>query len=105
MGQADNPVQQSGPARVVSIAPVPQIVEHEAETGEIGDAYEPSPEAEADFNQEPEPEPEVRITFGKHKGKLLSEIPADYLQWLVNGETTKPDTKAMAQGELTRRGK
>ena len=33
----------------------------------------------------PEPRtPNSRITFGKHKGKKLSELPTDYIDWLLN---------------------
>lgn len=29
--------------------------------------------------------PELRVVhFGKHAGKLFSEVPADYLHWVVN---------------------
>ena len=27
-----------------------------------------------------------RMPFGKHKGKLFSEVPQDYLQWLSGTE-------------------
>ena len=33
-----------------------------------------------------------RITFGKHKGKCLAEVPMDYVRWLVN-TMTEPDRR------------
>jgi len=27
-----------------------------------------------------------RMPFGKHKGELFSEVPADYLEWLLTTE-------------------
>ena len=42
------------------------------------------------------------IGFGKHKGTLWSEIPRDYLEWLVKAENTKDDIRALAQDELDR---
>ena len=29
------------------------------------------------------PNPKYRLTFGKHKGKLLSEVPYAYLTWIL----------------------
>ena len=43
------------------------------------------------------------INFGKHRGSKWSEIPVDYLQWLVNNDGTKADTRALAQDELDRK--
>ena len=43
------------------------------------------------------------ISFGKHRGKKWSDVPVDYLQWLVNNDGTKPDTRALAQDELDRK--
>ena len=31
-----------------------------------------------------------RLSFGKHAGKLLSEIPKDYLQWLASTDVKEP---------------
>lgn len=33
---------------------------------------------------------EYRINFGKHSGKLLTEIPKDYLKWLVGTDLKEP---------------
>lgn len=45
-----------------------------------------------------------RISFGKHAGKLYSEVPTDYLQWFVkNGYDQMADRKIWAQEELDRR--
>ena len=43
------------------------------------------------------------ISFGKHRGSKWSDVPVDYLQWLVNNDGTKPDTRALAQDELDRK--
>jgi len=26
---------------------------------------------------------QIRMTFGKHKGKLITEVPTQYLEWLL----------------------
>ena len=43
------------------------------------------------------------ITFGKHKNKSWSDVPVDYLQWLVDSDGTRDDTRALASDELERR--
>ena len=43
------------------------------------------------------------IGFGKHKGKAWAEVPADYLQWLMDSDGTRDDTRALASDELERR--
>lgn len=40
----------------------------------------------------------ARFTFGKHKGRRLSDVP-DYLRWLLSGDFG-PSTKALAQRVL-----
>lgn len=41
------------------------------------------------------PMPITKIGFGKHKGKLLSELPADYVHWLLNkADNLDPDLRA-----------
>lgn len=40
-----------------------------------------------------------RITFGKHQGKLLSQIPADYRRWMLS-QDFDPATKADIQASL-----
>ncbi|KAL0567677.1 hypothetical protein V5O48_014311 [Marasmius crinis-equi] len=39
--------------------------------------------------------PKYRFTFGKHRGKLVSEVPSDYITWCINkGLASKnPDLK------------
>lgn len=29
-----------------------------------------------------------RLTFGRHKGKLLSEVPGDYLNWVLKADSS-----------------
>lgn len=54
----------------------------------------------------------MKLMFGKHKGKELSEVPSEYLEWLVS-ETDVNDPKygpknqilvASCESELKRRG-
>lgn len=46
----------------------------------------------------------VRMVFGKHKGKKMSDIPAGYLRWLVEGEWCRTAwIKQAAKQELERR--
>jgi len=47
-----------------------------------------------------------QITFGKHTGRLWSEVPHDYLQWLCESKSTGPgnkNNKKLAMAELDRR--
>lgn len=40
----------------------------------------------------------VRMPFGKHAGKLLAEVPKDYIAWLKeNGALDKPDNTALKE--------
>lgn len=39
----------------------------------------------------------VRVGFGKHKGKLWEELPADYLDWIAYKSDFDEDTKANAR--------
>lgn len=43
----------------------------------------------------------LRIQFGKHKGELVTRLPIDYLEWLINEGTQFSE---VAQAELDRRG-
>lgn len=43
------------------------------------------------------------IQFGKHKGRKWTEIPSDYLTWMVSSEKILPDTRELAVKELARR--
>jgi exodeoxyribonuclease X len=38
-----------------------------------------------------------RVTFGKHRGQAWSELPGDYLSWLVNKSDMDVDTKFTAK--------
>jgi len=42
------------------------------------------------------------LTFGKHKGKLITRVPVSYLQWMVN--EMDGYRKQLAEAELQRRG-
>jgi exodeoxyribonuclease X len=43
-----------------------------------------------------------RIGFGKHKGLLFSEAPADYLRWIVDKAEFDADVTATARYWLDR---
>jgi len=43
------------------------------------------------------------IGFGKHKGKSWDEVPKAYLEWLVNRESTDPQTMESAKQEIASR--
>jgi len=43
----------------------------------------------------------VMLTFGKHKGELLTRVPASYLKWMVNEGVPQSD---YAKAEIERRG-
>ena len=42
----------------------------------------------------------LRMTFGKHKGVSLDQIPADYWLWLADSEKATPTWKAIARKQL-----
>jgi exodeoxyribonuclease X len=44
-----------------------------------------------------------KITFGKHKGSQWSDVPVDYLRWLVDKSEMDEDVKYTAMQELVRR--
>ena len=44
-----------------------------------------------------------KFTFGKHKGQRLTEVPADYLNWIKSANDIDPDLKWNVQNELQRR--
>lgn len=46
-----------------------------------------------------------RVTFGKHKGTAWSELPGDYLSWIVNKSDMDADTKFTARHHLDGRRK
>lgn len=43
----------------------------------------------------------VTLTFGKHKGELLTRIPVSYLKFMINTKTPQHD---LAKAEFERRG-
>jgi len=43
------------------------------------------------------------MPFGKHKGKSLTDIPIDYLVWLVNECDLKESLRVAVEKELRRR--
>jgi exodeoxyribonuclease X len=44
-----------------------------------------------------------KVTFGKHRGQAWSELPGDYLSWLVNKSDMDVDTKFTARHWLDQR--
>jgi hypothetical protein len=46
----------------------------------------------------------VSLPFGRHQGKALAEVPADYLQWLLRSIKLSSGVRGAVAGELTRRG-
>jgi exodeoxyribonuclease X len=42
------------------------------------------------------------VTFGKHRGKQWSELPSDYLSWIVNKSDMDADTKFTAKHHLSK---
>jgi exodeoxyribonuclease X len=44
-----------------------------------------------------------RVNFGKHRGQAWSELPGDYLSWLVNKSDMDVDTKFTAKHWLDQR--
>lgn len=46
----------------------------------------------------------IKITFGKHKGLLVTRVPVSYLRWMANEVNMEDSWRKTAQSELTRRG-
>lgn len=44
----------------------------------------------------------VKLSFGKHKGKLMTRVPVSYIRWMVNQDNIP--MKEYAQAEFKRRG-
>ena len=42
----------------------------------------------------------AKVGFGKHRGKRWSEVPADYLQWLVKSDMDDRNVRATAKHYL-----
>jgi uncharacterized protein (DUF3820 family) len=48
------------------------------------------------------------MTFGKHRGKLICDVPSSYLRWILGEENfcrTHPQEKEMMTQELAYRDK
>jgi len=43
----------------------------------------------------------VTVTFGKHKGELMTRVPVSYLRFMINNNTPQSD---LARAEFERRG-
>src|SRR6185436_19239378 len=46
----------------------------------------------------------VVMPFGKYKGRLISDIPEDYLEWFADNVKAKPDLAAAVAKALGRQG-
>ncbi len=44
-----------------------------------------------------------RLTFGKHKDRLWTEVPTDYIEWFISQKPDDPDERYTAKYELARR--
>lgn len=67
-------------------------------------------EAKTQYHYEYKPPPKPARTrvqqymmFGKHKGKKFSEIPEDYLKWLMNQDFLKDAVRDAVEHELQKR--
>lgn len=49
------------------------------------------------------PEAKYRFTFGKHKGKLITEVPSGYIIWINENTNVSPELKQAIAIELSRR--
>lgn len=43
----------------------------------------------------------VTLTFGRHKGELLTRVPINYIKWMINENAPQAD---LARAEFERRG-
>jgi hypothetical protein len=84
----------------IKFHPYDQPASHPVTARELGaelTAYE-YPNAE-------EPEAyDVVLSFGKHAGQRLLDVPASYLRWLVNTSGIDPKLRELAKAEYLRRG-
>lgn len=46
----------------------------------------------------------VKLTFGKHKGELLTRVPVSYIRWMANEVGLDPQWRMLARAEHERRG-
>lgn len=44
------------------------------------------------------------ITFGKHKGTAIQDLPADYIQWLMRQEDLDPYLRKALEAKLVKKG-
>lgn len=59
-----------------------------------------------DYQKYKRPGPDFRIHFGKHKGSMVSELPTDYMEWLLgNCEGMHKSLVISIEEELMRRKK
>lgn len=59
-----------------------------------------------DYQKYKRPGPDFRIHFGKHKGSMVSELPTDYMEWLLgNCEGMHKSLLISIEEELMRRKK
>ncbi len=47
---------------------------------------------------------EPAMPFGKHKGKPVSEVPADYLDWMLTSQRLDAELRAAVEGRLKQGG-
>lgn len=87
------PAHRAGPDSYVGAALMARILNHE-------DC--PSLDAMVRWSNGPALLP--RITFGKHKGEKWSDLPTDYLEWIVDKSEMDRDAKANARHWLKQRG-
>lgn len=47
--------------------------------------------------------PDPVIPFGKHRGEYASDVPVDYLDWLIGQDWLKPDLEKQIHEHLKTR--
>ena len=72
------------------------------QTGAKPPTATPTPESRRADSEQTAVDGELRWTSGKHKGELLSETPADYLEWAAESHPD-PIGRARSKEELERR--